>query len=434
MKCIFAGLRTGLVVLAAALAGLAPRAQGTDRPGDPIAALEARLAAGDTTVTAEGPHGYLKGLLAQLEIPVSSQGLVFSRTSLQTDRIAPWAPRALYFNDDVYIGAVLGSPFLEIASIDPDNGARFYTVRQDGGARPVFQRETTTCLMCHESKATTGGVPGIIVRSVLTDRLGYMIGAWQDGTVSDRTPFDRRFGGYYVTGTHGAPGHAGNTMSPLLAHEVPVRDEYLRTFDRAAGANVTRLSGRFDVSRHLSPHSDVVALMVLTHQARVHNLIVQVHQAADAAADRPDILSGAVDRLLREMLFVGEAPLGGPVLGTTDYARSFAARGPADRRGRSLRDLDLGARLFRHPFSFLVYSAAFDALPDAARHQFYARLDAVLTGADRGPEFNHLAAADRIAIREILEATKPDFVRRRDQARRPGGPALDSPVWRKPGW
>ena len=188
-----------------------------------------------------------------------------------------------------------------------------------------------------------------------------------------------------------------------------------------------------DIDRHVRVYVTVfVALMVLTHQARVHNLIVQAHRAAEATDLPPDALRGAVDRLLREMLFAGEAPLGGPIRGTTDYARSFAARGPADRRGRSLRDLDLRDRLFRYPLSFLVYSSAFDALPDTARNQFFARLDAVLTGADDASDFAHLSAADRTAIREILEATKPDFVARRVQAGQPAGPGASA--WpRQPG-
>jgi hypothetical protein len=374
--------------------------------------------AGSVKITAQGEHGYLQGLLDALDIPVTSQGLVFSRTSLQTDRIGPWAPRALYFNDDVYIGSVQDSPFLEVASIDPDEGTLFYTVKQDGGTRPTFVRETTTCLMCHESKAVTGGVPGIIVRSVLTDRLGYMIGSWQEGSITDKTPFDQRFGGYYVTGSHGTPAHAGNTMAPMLAHEVPARDEYLKTFEKNAGGGVTDLGRRFDVSRYLRPDSDVVALMVLTHQARVHNTIIQTHRAVEATEIRPGQIEGAVERLLREMLFVNEAPLSGPVRGTTDYAKTFSARGPADKQGRSLRDFDLNTRLFRYPLSFLIYSAAFDALPAPGRDRFYARLDAILTGADDSSSFSHLSKTDRAAIREILEATKPEFVARRAAAGR----------------
>jgi hypothetical protein len=405
-------LGPGLACVAAVLSTLVISGQADSSADDPIAVLDARIAAGELTVASQGVHGYLEELLEALDIPLTSQGLVFSRTSLQTNRIGPWAPRALYFNDEVYIGAVQGSPFLEVASIDPDEGTLFYTVNQDGGTRPVFQRETTTCLMCHDSKLVTGGVPGVIVLSVLTDRLGYPIGSRQEGSVTDRTPFAQRLGGYYVTGTHGEPSHAGNTMSPLLAHEVSRRDAYVRTFADAKAGNVTDLSELVNTSRYLTPHSDIIALLVLTHQARVHNLIIQAHRAGDSTSTVPSLLEGAVDRLLNEMLFVREAPLSGPVRGTTDYAREFAARGPADSQGRSLRDLDLERRLFRYPLSFLIYSDAFDALPDVVRDRFYLRLDAVLSGEDGHRNFAHLSEADRVAIGAILEATKPEFAAR----------------------
>jgi hypothetical protein len=252
---------------------------------------------------------------------------------------------------------------------------------------------------------------------VLTDRLGYVIESWQEGAVTDRTPLARRFGGYYVTGSEG-PGHVGNLKSPLLAHEVEVRDVYMGELSQSAGGNLTDLSGQFDVSRYLTADSDVVALLVLAHQAHVHNLIVQAHEAADAVAAATFRLEGAVDRLLKAMLFVKEASLGGPIRGSTDFAQTFAARGPADDQGRSLRELDLTDRLFRYPLSFLIYSNAFDALPEVAQARFYRRLDAVLTGADQESDFDHLSEADRLAIGEILEATKPEFRKGRAPTRK----------------
>jgi hypothetical protein len=438
-----------LLLVCAVTAGLAqpqsPQGRGvTQRPlaaepvtaatHDPIAVLDARIEAGEVTVAADDEHGYLRALLETLDVPVSSQGLVFSRTSLQTDRISPWTPRALYFNDDVYVGWVQDSPVMEIASIDPDEGAVFYTVPQDGGNRPIFQRQTTTCLMCHESRSVTGGIPGVIVRSVLTDRLGYVIGEVQEGSVTARTPFEKRFGGYYVTGTHGQPSHAGNTLSPLLSHEVHDVDAYLRGFDRADNGNTTDLSGRFDVAPYLTGHSDLVALLVLAHQGRVHNTIIQVREATREAlrdqearlrssGEQPPAsgvlpatqhrIDSAVDRLLRDMLLSGEAPLSGPLQGTSGFAEEFASTGPTDSKGRSLRDLDLNTRLFRYPLSFLIYSESFDALPDIVKDAFYPGLHAVLTGRDRGEDFIHLSDADRAAILEILEETKPEFVARR---------------------
>ena len=410
--------RIGAVGICAALHAITILAQATDAL-DPIARLDARIAAGEVTIRAQGRQGYLAELLTALEIPVTSQGLVFSRTSLQTDRIGPWAPRAIYFNDDVYIGAVRDSPFLEIAAIDPDGATEFYTVNQDGGARPIFQRETTTCLICHQSKVVTGGVAGVIVRSVLTDRLGYTIGALDGGSTSDHTPFDRRFGGYYVTGTHGSPGHAGNIKSPLLAHEIDRRDQYVRTYRQDDAGNLTDLSDRVKLDRFLSVDSDIVALLVLTHQAQVHNQIIQTREAAAASIPDAVRLNAAIDRLLKDMLFAGEAPLNGPVQGTTTYARDFTARGPFDDRGRSLRDFDLDNRLFANPLSFLIYSEAFDALPENVRREFYRRLDGILRATAPAPDFSHLSAADRETIRNILEATKPDF-RRLAPLRAPG--------------
>ena len=156
-------------------------------PIDPVAALQQRLAAGEAVLEYEDQHGYLVSLLEALDIPVSSQGLIFSRTSLQTNLITPWTPRAVYYNDDVYIGWVQDSQIIEIASIDPDDGGVFYTLDQDPeGIR--FNEEGTTCLMCHESRAVTEGIPGVMVRSVVVDRFGYPISPLHEGSTSVASP------------------------------------------------------------------------------------------------------------------------------------------------------------------------------------------------------------------------------------------------------
>ena len=398
---------------------------------DPIVRLEARIAAGETRLAFDPAQGIPRSLLDALEIPPSSQGLVFSRTSLQTDRVSPWSPRAIYFTDDIYVGFVQESPFLEIASIDPDGGAVFYTLIQEEREVPTFQTETTACLMCHDSRSITGGVPGVMVRSVLTDRFGYMVTPVHEGAMSDRTPMEQRLGGWYVTGSIGTTPHAGNSMAPELSHEISDAKRYLSEFDMAAGRSVHDLSDRFDPEPYLSGHSDLVALLVLAHQTRVHNLITLAHEATrDALRDQDAVLrttgrappeggllptarmriDGAVDRLLGEMLFEREARLGGPISGTSGFADDFMARGPADSRGRSLRDLDLDRRLFRYPLSFLIYSDAFDALPEVVKITLYERLRAVTDGEDQSERFQHLSEADRSAIREILEETKPEFV------------------------
>ena len=195
--------------------------------------------------------------------------------------------RAIYFNHDVYIGFVQGSHVLEVAAVDPTSSAVFYTLSQEPRARPTFSRETTTCLMCHQSRAATGGVPGFIVLSTLADRYGYPITGVHDGTTTDWTPIAERFGGWYVTGTHGTTGHSGNVYSPMLGHELSDKRAYRLQFKFQSESARTDLSGKPDATPYLSAHCDIVALMVLVHQTGVHNLITAVHEAAkEALLDR----------------------------------------------------------------------------------------------------------------------------------------------------
>ena len=397
----------------------------TDRI-DPVAELHARLASGEAELPRDPMFGYLPAVLEALDIPLSSQSLVFSRTSLQVDVIAPWAPRAIYFNDDVYVGYTVDGLVLELASVDPDGGTVFYTVDQfdQDGALP--RRDDRTCKGCH-STGMTSGVSGVLVRSFLTDRMGNTILPIEERPVDDRTPMSRRFGGWYVTGSHSLP-HAGNTRAPELVHEIDQPFRYLDDFDVAAGGNVQSLEGRFDPSFYMTEGSDIVAIMVLAHQTRIHNLITVAAEAADEALEeqRYRALSAggdtgsedlteatasridfAVRALVRAMLFYRAEPIG-QVEGTGNFVADFEARGPRDAQGRSLRDFSLDDRLFEYPLSFLVYSDAWDALAPIVKERAWAYLYEVLTGDD-DPDFPLLDAERRGQILSILEATKPDF-------------------------
>src|SRR4029453_18395041 len=118
-----------------------PIAYTNSTPSDAISRLQARIDSGETRLPFDAEHGYLPALLSELKIPRTSQSLVFSKTSLQLFLISPEAPRAIYFNDDLYVGAVQSSPILEIASMDPKLGAVFYTLPQKEEPKPQFQRE-----------------------------------------------------------------------------------------------------------------------------------------------------------------------------------------------------------------------------------------------------------------------------------------------------
>ncbi len=405
------------VVALAQLPPLAERdgvAYSKSTPHDAVARLQQALDRGDAKLEFDAKRGYLPSVLKQLDVPISSQGLVFSRTSLQVDHIAPWTPRAIYFNDEVYVGWAQKAPIMEIASVDPTLGPVFYSLDQTESDHPKFERQTRMCLICHDSASTTGGVPGFIVRSVFADRYGYplTVPGTDESVTTDQTPIEQRWGGWYVTGTHAEMQHRGNIAAPKLASELPNVKAYVEGVKLGPNGNVTDLHDRFDVKRYLAPDSDIVALLVLTHQSSVHNLITAAGYQARIEGDESPRAKDAAERLVRALLFVNEAPIAGPIQGTSGFASEFSARGPRDHKGRSLRDLDLKTRLFRYPLSYLIYSDGFDALPAGVKGRVYDRMRQILGGEDTTGAFDRLSRDDRQAILEILQDTKPDFTNR----------------------
>lgn len=392
-----------------ALADREPIAYTHTAATDAVARLQAAIDRGETRLEFDAKRGYLPSVLKALDVPVSSQGLVFSRTSLQVDRIAPWSPRAIYFNDDIYVGWVQGGPIMEIASVDPKLGAVFYTLDQRPGEHPTFERQTRMCLICHDSSSTTGGVPGFIMRSVFTDRYGYAFASVGSDVTTDRTPIEERWGGWYVTGVLRDQTHMGNVMAPMLAQDIDNKAAYVEKLKRQASAGVADLHGRFDVNRYLTTSSDIVGVLVLAHQTEVHNLITAAAYNARIEGEQSPRAKDAVERLVRALLFVDAAPLNGPIAGTSGFAAEFSARGPRDRQGRSLRELDLKTRVFRYPLSYLIYSEGFDALPAGVRTQVYRRLRQILSGEDAKMPLQNVAADARQSALEILQDTKPDF-------------------------
>jgi hypothetical protein len=393
-------------------------------PQDPVARLGQKLARGEEKLVFDKDWGYLPSLLEKLNISAASQGLVFSKTSLQVDKIWPRRPRAIYFNDDVYLGWIPNAPLIEVASIDPKLGTVFYTVEQVESATPRLERQTRDCLICHDS-SSTGAVPGLIVRSVFPDNRGNAIPGAETFLTTDRSAWRERWGGWYVTGTYGDQVHMGNLMAPQRVESIGSNAKaYTARLDLNAGANLNDVTGKFDSAYYLSRHSDVVALLVLTHQANLHNLITRTNYEALMAISEQSILGEArglssrqmpprlrniAEMLVRAMLFVGEAKLAGPVAGTSGFAEKFTAAGPRDRNGRSLRDLDLRERLFRYPLSYLIYSEAFNALPALAKDFIYLRLQEILSGNDTTGSFETFSKSDGETILQILKDTKPDF-------------------------
>lgn len=375
---------------------------------DPVARLARDLEEGERTLGFEAKWGYLRSLLEALDIPVSSQLLVFSKTSAQFRWISPKTPRAIYFNDDTYVGWIPNAPLIEISTVGGSGVGEFYTLGQRSVPRPQIVRDNGACLQCHESRRTLS-VPGHLTRSVFAGPDG--LPHFRHGTINvdHRTPLTDRWGGWFVSGSPGTV-HRGNAVGPDGAFEGFARGLLIRDHREY-----------FDPNQYLTPHSDVVAHLVLAHQTRVHNSIARAGaEARKALAYREEMvrlfgepseeLLASVERrirtpaeeLVRDLLLAGEAVLGQPVRGDSGFSQDFQARGVRDAQGRSLRDLDLESRLFRFPCSYLIRSEAFGRLPDRVRAHVARRIADVLDGLDRSGDFAHLSFADREALTSLL--------------------------------
>jgi hypothetical protein len=364
----------------------------TSRGRDTVSQLNVEIGQNLAHLKFDGSQGYLRSVLEELDVPVESQMLVFSKTSLMAPMISPRHPRSVFFNDRVAVAWVPGEPFLEVAAVDPRQGVIFYTLDQTPVNRPQFER-SDYCLQCHESYASLG-VPGMLVRSVFPGLSGLPVRTLGDYTTDDRSPWKERWGGWYVTGKHVAAGHMGNA-----------------TFSESGKPGA---AGSFDAGEYLSPYSDAVALMVFEHQAHLVNLLTRVGWEVRYALHegRAPNLRDAATEVVDYLLFVDEAPLHRKVEGSSGFTARFEAAGPRDRKGRSLRQLDLQRRLLRYPCSYMIYSAQFEGLPAEAKAAIYQRMWQVLSGQETGPRYARLTPQSRRTVLEILRETKtglPDY-------------------------
>ncbi len=363
--------------------------------------LQNRLDGGSTRWSRDPKHGYLLALLKELNVPVSSQMLVATKTSWNNELVCPKNPRALYYNDHASVAYVPGADVIEIAATDPRLGLVFYTLDQNSADKPKLQRDDR-CLDCHASSRTLG-VPGLVVRSFRTKADGE-VDLLSGIAVTHRTPLGERWGGYYVTGTHGSQTHLGN----LVGTEALAR--YAK--EPSSNGNVSDLCGYLDMSKYPARGSDIVALMVLEHQAHLQALLTRLAcdgtKALCAGEDLKSVYP-ACEAVLKDLFFVGEAKLTAPVRGTSDFAEAFQQQGPTDKQGRSLREFDLQTRLFRYPCSYLIYSESFAAMPERVRRHLYRRMHEILLGEDKSADYAGLTLETRNAIYEILLDTVKDL-------------------------
>jgi hypothetical protein len=380
-----------------------PAIEYSSRPTtDAVAILNREIKGGRVRLRFDSKQGYLPSVLEALHVPIESQMAVFSKTSVQRERINPHNPRTLFFNDFAAIGWVRGG-FIEVAVQDPRQGVIFYTLAQMPIEKPQFTRNNE-CLTCHNSNNAMG-VPGMLVRSQFTAPNGATM-PWLGNYISDhRSPLEERWGGWYVTGKTGRMRHMGNAVvTDGTKPESIVTDQDL---------NLASLARRFDTDAYLSPYSDIVALMVFEHQMHMMNLLTRIGWQARYLLRNGSVhdiqtsgLSASAQDLVDYMLFVDEAPLPNKIEGSSGFVEKFSAEGPRDSLGRSLRQFDLEQHLMRYPCSYMIYSGVFDALPSEAKDAVYQRMWLILSGAMTDTKYARLSPADRQAVLEILRETK----------------------------
>ncbi len=355
-----------------------------ESPDDAIVRIQKRLDAGELSFENRKHSGHLLDLLQGLEVPVESQTLVFSKTSLNQPLIEPKNPRAIYFNDDVTIGWVPGAVAIEIALQDALKGTVFYTLpvhRDEDEAAPLRFRRDTRCTSCHVG-ARTLNVPGHIVGSFLTTASGQPREGFS--SINHSTEIEKRWGGWYVSGRAPNLVHFGN----LIGEEAAQRHKTEPSF-RGAVEDLTTL---INLERYPTSHSDAVALLVLNHQMHFYNLVNRV-----SFEHRLNRRSDAEAQLVRYALMEDEAPLIGPITGSTKFAEVYQSLGPRDKQGRSLRQLDLTTKLFKYSVSPLIASRSFVSLPGEVKTRLFRRMD------------DRLAARDDATPREIIRETIADW-------------------------
>jgi hypothetical protein len=372
-------------------------------PRDAFSQWLNRVRAGEASAGAGDEKARLLAVLRALQVPMESQLLVYSATSLQSGLIVPSNPRAVYFNEEVYVGYVPGGR-LEVAAIDPELGPVFYLVNGAEGSRVEAVR-SERCMNCHAGR-TSWQVPGLVAESVIPTTTGASLDGFRREITGHTIPLKDRLGGWHVTGAHEKGSERGVHMGNLLGQPAPGG---YRTVPNWPGE-------RFAWSKYPRETSDLLAHLIHEHQLGFHNLVtLAVYRMRDAleagsgsvrAADWP-ALEEIVWRLVRYVLFQNEAALPeGGVRPDAGFVRVFESRRVAGPAGASLRDLDLKTRLFRYRCSYMIYTPGFAALPDTLRARVLKALEIALRDEGAPSEFDYLPVQEKRAIRAILRQTR----------------------------
>lgn len=401
-----------------------------DDLNDRFARLQRQIAKGEASLKAPTARGVVMNLLGHLEIPPESQVLVYSRTSAQNSRIFPRWPRAIYFSDNCYVGWVQGGA-VEVMAFDPVRGAIFYLMEipaQPASGEPTWSRPQT-CLNCHGTTPSSS-VPGGLVRSVFPGQDGMPF--FQMGTfnVDETLPLEKRWGGWYVTGDPGVHTHMGNALARRTGKDDEIQLEPVVE----GGMPVEDLREVFNTEPYPGgPYSDIVALMVLEHQIRMHNIINQAslsvrqlsyrthrmyENLGEEIPDQPTgtllrVIQSQARRIVEALLFTDEFQLKGDgVLGNDRFQTAFLQNRRPSQDDRSLKDFRLYERIFKYRCSYVIYSDVFRSLPDEVRHEVLRLLNESLSGRGEHELASHLSRSERSRTLRILRETIDGFPQR----------------------
>lgn len=389
-------------------------------PNDMAMALEKAQEQGKVSIDRTDDWAVLHGVLKQFNIPEESQVMVFSKTSKQNDRISPATPRVVYFGDNAYVGYSYGG-LLEVSVIDPKLGPIFYLADPHVEKKePIRFTRDQSCLSCHGGPFSPE-VPGVIVRSVCPGPEGHPIMSQGSTVVDTTTPFEDRWGGWYVTGKHGKAVHKGNVTAEENGESVKL--------DLLPGQNITDLGKFFDIEPYPRKTSDIVALMVLEHQTSTQNILTKANQASIRAMhmqkslqkelgepilDEPTgtarrIIDHCAEDVVDALLFKDEAALPeGGIEGNGDFQAAFEKNGPRTPEGRSLKDMQLLTRLFKYRCSYTIYGITFQNLMPQLKTTVFQRLTEALEGKAKLNRYDYLGERERKNIMAILATTVPD--------------------------
>ncbi len=373
------------------------------KPRDRFAMIKERIQQGEVKIDTSNDKAFLKSMLDALSIPASSQIMVFSASSLQSEIINPGNPRALYFNEDTYIGWVPGG-LIEIIAADPEMGPMFYVYDRlrPGGAVPSVQR-STKCMNCHAGNATRR-LPGLIAESLLVSRAGSSLETFRRDVQGHQIPLESRFGGWHLTGQHNISDHRANVMGIPNAGKntiVPVEP------------------GQYsDLSLHLLPTSDILPNLIHEHQIGFENrLVYAIYTLRQLKHENKGLLGASAkaeieeraEEMARYITFAEEAkfPAKG-ITGDPAYAEDFLRDRKVTKAGISLKDLDMKTRMFKHRCSYMLYTDTWKEAPKELKDRVYYHM-ALYLRDQPDAQHAHIPAAERMAIRSILKETMNDL-------------------------